>query len=263
MPRQAISSYTLTDTPRFDNAAEIASLKTAEGVLFFARQTARAVLQGTEFVALNTAQGVLSLADAAVIAAEEVAKGTLDTLTAALNAVGGALASVKTAGFLQFNGLEFGLIARTNQFGLRFGYNLRVGGSPIVGSVALNVNLPAVSGPHAQHPLDSHRLQRCCLLTHSWNRQSLAVGEGHGQGQKGETHHHLQLSYLHFLTCIGWCPAQVGGPLAEHSIGRMANAHARLCCPCTQDDILTFLRNIALDALGKTFPAIRPFLASI
>ncbi len=114
-------------------------MEAAKGALNLANQAAQAVLSGSQWVAVNTANTALTAAQGVVNVAQQAASGTLDALNSALQTVGSALSRVKTSGFLQINSLGLTITARTNQQGFAFRYDLTVGGAAFRGEFAVNV----------------------------------------------------------------------------------------------------------------------------
>jgi hypothetical protein len=121
---------------------EFVSLNTARGVLIAAQKVASGVLTGTEFVAWQSAVAGLDFAKDKVKAASAVATATLDTLTAALNAVGDATKQIRTAGFLQLNALGLRLKTSKTSVAVGVSYELSVASQPIKGAADLDVNNP-------------------------------------------------------------------------------------------------------------------------
>jgi hypothetical protein len=121
---------------------EAAALTAAQGVLAAANQAAQGVLTGTHFVALQAANAGLTAASGVLVAAERTASGTLDALNAALNEIGGALQSIKTANFLQLNSMGFAIRARLSGGAVGANYDFAVSGTRFVGSLSLQLSNP-------------------------------------------------------------------------------------------------------------------------
>eukprot|EP00775_Hariotina_reticulata_P001339 gene1339-1682_t len=120
--------------------SEAAALETAKAILEAADETAKAVLTGTHFVALQSSYLGLDIANGALTAAEAATSATLSALNDALQAVGGALKSVKTANFLQLNSCSLAVRAtKSRGVGLGFGYDLTVAGTRYSGQLMLSV----------------------------------------------------------------------------------------------------------------------------
>ena len=125
--------------------AEAATIETANVALTAADKIAQGVLSGVEAATLDTASGVLGLCRKTLDAAEAVVKGTLDVLAAALNAVGGALASVRLTGFLQLNGFSIKFQASRTRLLVGAGYDVVFMGTRYTGSLTVNINNPIES----------------------------------------------------------------------------------------------------------------------
>lgn len=88
--------------------SEKASLDAAIGFLEGMQKAAEGVLRGSEFVGLETAKGALEIAQFKVKTTGQAVDATMQGISAALDATGGALASVKTSGFLQVSACAAG-----------------------------------------------------------------------------------------------------------------------------------------------------------
>jgi hypothetical protein len=122
--------------------SEVAALNAAQAILTAANQAAQAVLTGTHFVALESANAGLTAANAITVAAERTASGTLDALNAALNEIGGALQSIKTANFLVLNSLGFAIRAKLTGGAVGASYDFAVSGTRFAGSLSLQMTNP-------------------------------------------------------------------------------------------------------------------------
>eukprot|EP00775_Hariotina_reticulata_P002339 gene2339-2647_t len=123
--------------------SEVAALESAKAILTAANAAADGILTGTHFVALQTSLAGLDLAKGTLKAAEAAASSTLSALNNALNAVGGALQSVKTANFLQLTSCSLAVRAsKTKGVALGFGYGLTVLGTRYTGKLVLSVQDP-------------------------------------------------------------------------------------------------------------------------
>eukprot|EP00775_Hariotina_reticulata_P007089 gene7089-7302_t len=115
---------------------QAAAVTTAQGVLRAANDAQRAVLTGTHWVALVSANSALDFATANLNAAEAAASATISALSNALQAVGSAVSTIKTANFLQLR--SFSVAVRTSKSRgnlYSFGYDISAGGTRFTGQL--------------------------------------------------------------------------------------------------------------------------------
>eukprot|EP00775_Hariotina_reticulata_P007737 gene7737-7936_t len=123
--------------------AQAATLESAKAILKAADDVSKGVLTGAHFVALQASNAGLDVANGALKAAEASASATLGALNDALQAVGGALQSVKTADFLQLNTCSLAVRAtKSRGVALGFGYDFTVANNRYFGQLFLSVDDP-------------------------------------------------------------------------------------------------------------------------
>lgn len=124
---------------------EFIALEGAQAILAAANKVAEGVLIGAEAAAIETAQAGLVVAEATLHASEEVATSSLTALSEALDAVGGALASVKTENFIQVYSFGYAVKLKTSEVAFGVKCHFKIAGRTVDGVFALDLTDPVGS----------------------------------------------------------------------------------------------------------------------